>query len=600
MRLRVLLLLSLLPAAVQAQFTYTTNNGAITITRYTGSSGAVTIPGTINGLPVTCIGSGAFALCGLTNVIIPSSVTTLGSNVFYECYNLVNITISNGVTNIGDSAFFDCSSLTRITLPNSVASLGSGVFTLCGLTSILIPNSIASIGTDTFYECYNLTNITIPNSVTSIGDGAFYYCSSLTSITIPNSISSIGNEAFRDSGLVSLAIPDSVTSVGTNAFFECFNLANIMIPNGVTSIGPGAFQWCYRLTNVTIPIGVTEVGSRLFYACYSLTNVTIPASVTSLGGGAFYYCSSLPGITIPNSVTSLGAAAFGFCTNLPGFAIPASVTNIQMGAFLHCSSLSVITVDPLNAAYSSVAGVLFDKSQTTLIAYPEGRAGSYSIPASVTSLGNQAFEFCVGLTGITIPAGVTNIQLGAFLYCNRLSAIAVDPLNTAYRSVAGVLFDKSQTTLIAYPEGKAGNYTIPAGIINLASYAFAYCTNLNAVYFLGNVPSTDSTAFSGDNSASVYYLSGTTGWLKTFGGRPTVLWNPQVQTSGANFGVRTNRFGFNIAGTSNLVIVVEASTNLVNPAWSPVGTNILANGLSYFSDQQLTNYHSRFYRLSAP
>jgi hypothetical protein len=86
----------------------------------------------------------------------------------------------------------------------------------------------------------------------------------------------------------------------------------------------------------------------------------------------------------------------------------------------------------------------------------------------------------------------------------------------------------------------------------------------------------------------------------TFAGLPAVLWNPQVQTSGASFGVRTNQFGFNITGTSNLVIVVEACTNLANPNWAPVGTNTLTGGWSYFSDPQWTNHTHRFYRLRSP
>jgi hypothetical protein len=99
--------------------------------------------------------------------------------------------------------------------------------------------------------------------------------------------------------------------------------------------------------------------------------------------------------------------------------------------------------------------------------------------------------------------------------------------------------------------------------------------------------------FDGDSNATVYYLPGTTGWGETFGGRPIMLWNPQAQ----NLGERANQFGFTITGTSNLVIVVEACTNLANPVWSQVGTNTLTGGSSYFSDPQWTNYPARFYRL---
>jgi hypothetical protein len=96
------------------------------------------------------------------------------------------------------------------------------------------------------------------------------------------------------------------------------------------------------------------------------------------------------------------------------------------------------------------------------------------------------------------------------------------------------------------------------------------------------------------------WLPGTTNWSPTFGGRPTVLWNPQMQTSDASFGVRTNQFGVNISGTSNLVVVVEACANFLNPTWVPRATQTLTNGCSYFSDPLWTNFPSRFYRLRPP
>ena len=131
----------MLPAAVQAQYNYTTNNGAITITKYTGSGGAVTIPDTIDRLPVTSIG--CFASSGYTSLTI--------------------ITIGNNVTNIGDETFEDCSSL----------------------TSVAIPDSVTDIGESAFSSCSSLTNITIGNSVNNIEDLAFGFCTRLTSITIP-------------------------------------------------------------------------------------------------------------------------------------------------------------------------------------------------------------------------------------------------------------------------------------------------------------------------------------------------------------------------------------------------------------------------------
>jgi hypothetical protein len=126
---------------------------------------------------------------------------------------------------------------------------------------------------------------------------------------------------------------------------------------------------------------------------------------------------------------------------------------------------------------------------------------------------------------------------------------------------------------------------------------------LKAVYFKGNAPSTQSGAFYDDNNAPLYYLPGTTGWdaFSTNTGLLPVQWNPQAQ----NLGVQANQFDFTITGGSNLVIVIEAATNLANPVWSPVGTNTLntfigTNGTSYFSDPGWTNYPGRYYRLRSP
>ena len=154
----------------QDPFTYGTNNGTIAITGYYGPGGAVTIPDTINGLPVTSIGYQAFWLCT----------------------NLTSVTIPTSITSIGQGAFYFCTSLTNITIPTSVTSLGQDTFCYCwSLTSVMIPASVTSIGDHAFYDCTSLTNITIPASVTSIGAHAFSFCARLTSVTIPNSVTNV-------------------------------------------------------------------------------------------------------------------------------------------------------------------------------------------------------------------------------------------------------------------------------------------------------------------------------------------------------------------------------------------------------------------------
>ena len=179
----------------------------------------------------------------------------------------------------------------------------------------------------------------------------------------------------------------------------------------------------------------------------------------------------------------------------------------------------------------------------------------------------------------------------------------MDPLNSAYSSLDGVLFDKRETTLIECPERKTGSYMIPNSVTSIAGWAFAGCTSLTGVYFQGNAPSADSTVFSGDNNATVYYLPGTTGWsdFSANTGLSVALWflpNPLILNN--SFGVKTNLFGFIISWATNVPVVVEASTNLANPAWIPLATNTLIGGSSFFSDPQWTNYPARFYRLRSP
>ena len=194
---------------------------------------------------------------------------------------------------------------------------------------------------------------------------------------------------------------------------------------------------------------------------------------------------------------------------------------------------------------------------------------SVTIPDSVTSIGDCAFGICIRLTNVTIPDSVTSIGYSAFWACSGLTTV-----------------------------------TIGNSVTSIGDSAFIYCSRLTGVHFRGNAPTLGGELGLGwGEDATVYYLPGTTGWGLTFDYRPTALWvlpNPVILTTPPSFGVQANQFGFIISWATNASVVVEACPDLANPTWSPVGTNTLVEGWSYFSDPQWTNYKSRFYRIRSP
>ncbi|MGD0350484.1 MAG: leucine-rich repeat protein [Verrucomicrobiota bacterium] len=686
-------------------YTYTATNGTITITRYTGSARVVNITDMIGGLPVTSIGNDAFHFCtNLTDVTIPNSITNIGGGPFGACTSLNSITVDpgnpvyssvagvlfnksqttliqcpggqagsfmipNSVTTIGDEAFNGCNSLTSVTIHNSVTNIGDWAFSYCSsLTNIPIPTSVTSIGAGAFGWCISLTSVTIPNSVTGVGDSAFSHCSSLTNILIPNSVTSIGDYAFWwCTSLASVTIPNSVTNIGGQAFAYCTSLTNVPIPNSVTSIGAGAFVDDYSLTNVTIPASVTTIGDQAFVYCTSLTsitvnasdpayssvdgvlfdksqtlliqypggkgrNYTIPNGVTTIGGEAFVDDDSLTSVTLPGSVTSIGFEALSGCANLVNvyfegnvptncatdvfdgdnkatiYFLPGTTGWVEGGSLdglpTHClflagmvspTAMSIlgwgVDVWPLPPGFYMNIPPLINGVSVASIG-DSAFAGStnligVTLPDSVTNIGNSAFSGCTSLSSVTLPDSITRIRSNTFAYCTSLSSVT---LPNSVTNIGNSAFDSCANLTSA---------VIGINVTHIGDGAFGSCTSLTAIYFQGNAPSLSSSVFSNDYDATVYYLPGTTGWGSWLGGRPAVLWNPQVAND-ATFGVLTNCFGFNITGTTNIPIVLEACTNLAGPTWIPLQSCSLTNGSLHFSDPDWTNYPSRFYRIRAP
>ncbi len=174
----------MMSSSVHAQYIVQTNNGSITIVKYTGQGGAVTIPARINNLPVTGIGNAAFYSCSrLTSVTMGAGVKSIGVRAFQICQSLTSVTIPESVVSIGDYAFYFCTSLTNISIPNSVTSIGNYAFSGCmSLTGIAIPNSVVNIGDYALYACSSLTNVTVGIHVVNIGKFAFAGCHNLAKV----------------------------------------------------------------------------------------------------------------------------------------------------------------------------------------------------------------------------------------------------------------------------------------------------------------------------------------------------------------------------------------------------------------------------------
>jgi hypothetical protein len=513
-------------------------------------SGTPTVAGTSNLTIRVTDAASSMATQSLALTINLATFTT-NNNTFSYISTTTNVTIA-GYSGSGGIVVIPT---TIIGLP--VTSIGNYAFQYSiTLTSITIPNTVTSIGTNAFYYCYYLTNAAIPSSVTSIGQGAFEN-SALTSVTISNNI--IGDYEFSGcESLPNVTIPNTVTNIGQYAFNQCNSLTNITIPGSVISIGIAAFNYCFNMSSVVMSNGVTTIGTLAFAQCQKLSSVTIPGSVTTIGSAAFSACHVLANITIPNGVASIGFEAFSGCS-LTNIIIPNSVTNISP-AFGDCYSLPAITVSAGNSFYSSLNGVLFNNNQTTLVEYPAGTNGSYTIPNTVTNIGDWAFDDCTNLTGITIPSSVISFGQYSFADSGLISII------------------------------------IPASVTSIGNHAFDVSSvtppnDMISIIFNGNAPSIGTNVFSGQNIATVYYYAGTTGWSSTFGGLPT----KELGIQSAK--LANGQFMLTWSAVSNGVYQLQYKTNLLQTNWINGGSIITASNTVLSATNAIGADQQRFYRV---
>ena len=441
---------------------------------------------------------------------------------------------------IADHACVDSSNLISITLPESLKHIGDYAFqNAYGLTSLNIPASVISIGEKAFSSCTAMTSVTIAegSQLKEIGTGAFSNCNLLASAAFPADISVevIGDEAFYGTSLTEVILPATVKSIGDRAFYACSSLKKVVIPEGsaLEIIGEQAFCSCTALESISFPneSALVEIGAEAFSACDSLIQVNLPASLTTIGNYAFSGCDKLSNVIIPTSVTLIGEYAFNnsyYIESILYLGTQDEWNSIVKGngwdsyAGNYTSSGSVVVLcmngeyDP-STSETFTSGLSFSLigegtaytvkrysgTETEVIipsvynglpvtairdgAFNDTAIVSVTIPASITEIGNLAFQSCVSLTSINFAedTSLTKIGEGAFKCCETLTEIRIPySVESMGREVfygcialANVLFDDgielaTIPTYAFYDCEALATVDIPDSVVTIDTYAF--------------------------------------------------------------------------------------------------------------------------------
>ena len=444
-----------------------------------------------------------------------STANTIGAHLFEGCGSLETVKLPNSLISIEDRAF-SFTQLKSIIIPSSVESIDPGAFGSDPLiTSITVdpenakyesPNSNCIIEKSSHTLIVGCNDMVIPadKGLISIGDNAFNGRTFLTRMDIPEGITTIGNAAFMECRLISVTLPSTLETIGFYALGANYNTTDVYckaktvpttdvsafvgsnmenvtlhVPAGSVEAYQAASPWSGFKEVVALRTNIPDV--EILGVYYNLNEETLTAEVTKnpdgsysgdlIVGGGIWYDNRL------YSVTSIGSYAFYFCEGLTSITIPNSVTKIFGNPFQGCSSLESISVEDGNSTYDSRnnCNAIIETGSNTLISGCKNTL----IPASVTSIGDNAFTEIANLTSISIPASVEYIGSASFSSCSNLESIQVESGNTKYdsRNNCNAIIETASNTLIH----GCKNTVIPANVTSIGEMAFDECDGLTSV-----------------------------------------------------------------------------------------------------------------------
>lgn len=349
-------------SGTSGDFSYTVTDGKATISTYTGEDSVLTIPDTLDGY----------------------TVEKLGNNLFKNNTTLTEVVLPSGLTSIGYFTFSGCTALKTLTVNSDITSFGSSPFSGTTIENLHFGQNVSQINR-IFTDFTSLQTITIDeeNSCFTVVDQVIFSKDETMLYRYPKCLDG-----------ENYTIPETVNQICEYAFYENTSIKEVGMGEGITEIGERAFYGCSALEKVAFPKGLLTIGDYAFARCKMITSISLPASLTTLENCAFNSCDSLSQLTINGTIENLAADAFA-STNITNLHIGEEATDID-DCFLEIKTLTTITAEEDNSAYSvDEEGILFSKDKTILYRYPVGKGGeSYEIPEGVTELGRLAFCDC--------------------------------------------------------------------------------------------------------------------------------------------------------------------------------------------------------------